>query len=146
MIPLESGVSQGFPRHIQQNDQFSSGSQEPHWAEKGHRVCMAACTKAVPFSFAYYSGLQFRPLQKKTRIWMQAFYLRDEPGSTVGEEKKWEKKEHLQRCASVDDISVNKWGSTWMGTLWETVEYSLKGGLFIHQLLHHIDWGSVLEC
>lgn len=75
---------------------------------------------------------------------MQVFYLRDEPGSTVREEKKWEKKEHFQRCARVDDISVNKWGSTWMGTLWETVECSLKGGLFIHQLTQrHIDWGSV---
>ena len=105
---------------------------------------MAACTKAVPFSFAYYSGSQFRSLQKKTRIWMQVFYLRDEPGSTVRKEKKWEK-EHLQRCASVDDISVNKQESTWMGTLWETVKYSLK---FLHcsEPMRKVDYLSTNSC
>ena len=151
VIPLESGVSQGFPHHIQWNDQCSAGSEEPHWAEKGCRACMAACTKAEPFSFASYSGSQFRSLQKKTRICMQVFYLRDEPGSTVREEKKWEK-EHLQRCANVEDVckqmGIHLDGNHLRDCGIHPKISSLQWacGLFIHQLLYHRDCESVLEC
>lgn len=69
---------QRFPQHAQWNDQFCSGSES---LLRGTRtLSMRGCFyQSSATAFVSYNQSQFRLLRKKTRIWVQIFYLRDKP-------------------------------------------------------------------